>query len=100
MKSSMTLYLTSWTRRLRRPVLYFSVAMTIGSLLVGFVFENTTVMTAAFERTGLSAAAARQVASTFLVWYRFVVVLFCLFYVLGAYVSCHGKTWAFGSVVV
>lgn len=100
MKSSMTLYPTSWTRRLQHAVLYFAVAMIIGSLLVGFVFENTTVMTAVFQRKGLSAAAAMQAASTFLVWYRLVAALFCLFYVLGAYVSWRGKTWAFWYVML
>src|SRR6266516_1693956 len=97
MKSTMTLHPTSWTRRLQRAVLYFAVAMIIGSILVGFVFENTAVMAGVFQRMGLSAAAAMQAASTFIVWYRLVAVLFCLFYVLGAYFSWQGKTWAFGT---
>ena len=46
---------------------------------VGFVFENTAVMAGVFQRMGLSAAAAMQAASTFIVWYRLVAVLFCLF---------------------
>ena len=100
MKSTMTLHPTSWTRRLQRAVLYFAVAMIIGSILVGFVFENTAVMAGVFQRTELSAAAAMQAASTFIVWYRLVAVLFCLFYVLGAYFSWQGKTWAFWYVIL
>ena len=79
MKSTMTLHPTSWTRRLQHAVLYFAVAMIIGSNLVGFVFENMAVMTGVFQRSGVRAAAATQAASTFLVWYRLVAVLFCLF---------------------
>ena len=100
MKSTMTLHPTSWARRLQRAVLYFAVAMIIGSILVGFVFENTAVMVGVFQRMGLSAAAAMQAASTFIVWYRLVAVLFCLFYVLGAYFSWQGKTWAFWYVIL
>ncbi len=100
MKSTLALHPTSWTRRLQHAVLYFAVAMIIGSILVGFVFENMAVMTGVFQRSGMSAAAATQAASTFLVWYRLVAVLFCLFYVLGAYVSWQGKTWAFWYVIL
>ena len=100
MKSIITLHLTPWTRRLQRAVLYFASAMIIGSLWVGFGFENTAVMTGVLQRTGLSPAAATQAASTFLVWYRLVAVLFCLLYALGAYGSWRGKTWAFWYVIV
>lgn len=100
MKSTITLHLTPWTRRLQRAVLYFTVVMIIGSIVVGFGFENAAVMTGVFQRTGLSAAAATQAASTFLVWYRLVAVLFCLLYALGAYGSWRGKTWAFWYVIV
>jgi magnesium-transporting ATPase (P-type) len=100
MKRTISLYPTSWTRRLQHAVLYFAVAMIIGSILVGFRFENTTEMTGVFQRTGLSAAAATQAASTFLVWYRLVAVLFCLLYALGAYGSWCGETWAFWYVIL
>lgn len=100
MKSTIILYPTSWTRRLQRAVLYFAGAMIIGSLWVGFGFENTAVMTGVFQRTGLSAAAATQAASTFIVWYRLVAILFCLLYALGAYGSWRRKTWAFWYVIL
>lgn len=100
MKRSLTLYPTPWTQRWQRAVLYFAVLMIIGSLWVGFGFENTAVMTGVFQRTGLSPAAATQAASTFLVGYRLVAVLFCLLYALGAYGSWRGKTWAFWYVIV
>jgi hypothetical protein len=67
----------------------------IGSILVGFVFENVEVIRGAMERSGMSPAEAAMAAPEFTFWYRVIAILFIISYIVAGYYALKGKTWAF-----
>jgi hypothetical protein len=84
-----------WTRPLQVATAAVAALDVVGSILVGFVFENVEVIRGAMERSGMSPAEAASAAPVFTFWYRTVALLFIISYIIAGYYALKGKTWAF-----
>lgn len=86
---------SEWTRLLQIATAVVAGLDVVGSILVGFVFENVEVIQGAMERSGMSAAEAARAAPEFTFWYRVIAILFIISYLVAGYYALKGKTWAF-----